>query len=147
MGFLTKRLSMMVGIVPSGSLTRAPTVKATGPRPRTPSAPWMLRRLSSEATPINCLGITTPPLRVTVSLYKVPNINMNMTTYDIFVCHTNEDIREDISFNLVIHVFKPQRLLRVDTGAGQPVLGSAANPSVPATIVDNQVVCIRQPIG
>jgi len=61
-----------------------------------------------------------------------------MTTYDNFVCHTDEWI-------IFIIVLNPHLLIRVDTGAGRIVLGS--NASVRATSVDKQVVCIRQSIG
>src|SRR6267154_4170030 len=130
-----RRLSMTVGIVVSGELSRVINVKTTGPRPRIPSN--LLRR-PSEATPIIWLWITTQGLRVRVSVYKFPNISINMTTYDIFVCHTDE--------GFIILESNRHRLIHIDTGAGRHVLGSGANPSVRASRVDKQIVCIRQSI-
>ena len=62
---------------------------------------------------------------------------MNVTTYDIFVCHTGEvPSTRTVDFEYI--------LTSADTGAGLYVLSVGANPSDRATSVDNQLVCIRQ---
>src|SRR6267154_1483130 len=123
----------MVGIVIVGSSGSLPSVKLTGPRPRTPLA--TLRGAVKEPTPIDCSVMTRPLPRVTVSVYSIPNISMNMTIYDIFVCHTGE-VRSSVGMEY--------SFTSADTGAGLRVRSIGANPSDRATSVDSQLVCVRQ---
>jgi hypothetical protein len=64
------RLSVTVGIFDVGRFVKVPTVKSTGPIPRIPSTPE--KPDDEEATPIDCLVMVRPVLRVTVSVYSVP---------------------------------------------------------------------------
>ena len=81
------RLSVTVGMAVFVSGDKVPTVKSTGPilwyeesariqtndlcaHPRIPSKPS--KPLEVEATPMDCLVITSPGAIVTVSVYSVP---------------------------------------------------------------------------
>ena len=71
----------MVGMVAVGSFVREPSVKLRGPIPIMPSTPVEKPNVS-EATPIDCPVIVSPPPRETVSVYSVPNkLRINMTIY------------------------------------------------------------------
>src|SRR6267154_5837339 len=132
-----QRFRVTVGKVVVGAFTSLPSVKSRGPRPRIPSAPLRGAARVIEPTPIDCSVMTRPLPRVRVSVYSIPNISMNVTTYDIFVCHTGEVT----STRTVGYEYT---LTSADTGAGLYVLLVGANPSDRATSVDNQLVCIRQ---
>jgi len=67
---LVKRLSVTVGMVEVVAGERVSSVRSTGPIPMIPSTP--LKPVDFEATPMDCLGITSPDAMVTVSVNSVP---------------------------------------------------------------------------
>ena len=66
---------------------------------------------------------------------------------DAEVITESDSVAIHISTHNTTPIANLHRLIKVDTGAGLDVVFFGANPNVPATSVDKQLVCIRQSIG